>query len=240
MKDRLYILLADYVKNPSGVYMEHVGEGNEDTAEYFRQHVLLPFLSEYQTVHVDLADQEIAANWLMWAFGGLITYGYLTLDEFKKRVFVTGAHEKFYTVKVNQYATQAEYGSKIYKSSKMPKVEHADKEILVLVYEKFESSCDPKLKALCFEFTGTPAAISTRVTHNDTLAQPILINSVGAITFCTKLHKELDLSFNIFSCDDRSDTDEQIEELRSAALNSKIRFRALRSLSRTCETTVYD
>lgn len=239
MKDKVELKLSDYISEPSGVYMEHVGQGNENTAEYFRQHVLLPLLSEYNAVCIDLQDLDIAANWLMGAFGGLIDYGYLTLEEFKKRIFITCEPSHFYTVKVNQYATQAVYGSKIYMN-KFPKVNATSKEILVLVYEKMEMDCSPKLKTLCFEFTGTPAAISTLVTHNDTIAQPMLINSIGAIVFCDKFASELELNYNIFSCEDRFDTDAQIEELRSSALDSKIKFRALRSLSRSCETTVYD
>lgn len=239
MKDKVEIKLSDFISEPSGVYMEHVGQGNENTAEYFRQHVLLPLLSEYKAVCIDLQDLDIAANWLMGAFGGLIEYGYLTLEEFKKRIFVTGSANYFYTVKVNQYATQAVYGSKIYMN-RNPKINSVTKEILVLVYEKFESNCSPKLKALCFEFIGTTASIAALVTNNDTLAQPMLINSIGAIQFCNNFALQLDLSYNIFSCDDRSDTDDQIEELRATALDSKIKFRALRSLSRTCEETIYD
>lgn len=239
MKDKVEIKLSDYISEPSGVYMEHVGQGNENTAEYFRQHVLLPLLSEYKAVCIDLGSMDIAANWLMGSFGGLIDYGYLTLEEFKKRIFITCEPSHFYTVKVNQYATQAVYGSKIYMN-KFPKVNAANKESLVLVYEKMEIDCSPKLKTLCFEFIGTPAAISSLVTHNDTIAQPMLINSLGAITFCDKFVKDMELHYNVFSCEDRADTDSQIEELRSNALDSKIKFRALRSLSRTCELTTYD
>ena len=114
------IRICDTTNNPEG---KHIGIPyvKENTAEYFRQSVLVPALEQHDTLLIDFINPEtqeelsIGASWLEEAFAGLIKYGYLTLEEFKRRVRIKlTTTQRFYNLKVNQYVSQAVYSSAVY------------------------------------------------------------------------------------------------------------------------------
>lgn len=267
MEIDLVIDVTETIGEPNGLFMEPQCGDYRQTAEYFRQYVIVPALNSNKTILVDLGDHPYGASWLMEVFAGLIDYGYLTVGEFKKRLFVKCAESKFYSVRINQYVAQATYGSKIYKERKemnailstvlldsdqpvaKPVVVPTDKaQKLVLVYENKVKPNNHQIKILCFELNfaaDSNIRMSEFVSSNDTIHMSNLLSSCGAITMCQHLqesesHLMSGLTFNMFSCDDLEDVESQLAEIEQECLDKGISFKALRRLLRTEEVTIYD
>lgn len=259
------IKICDTTKEPSG---KHIGLPyvKENTAEYFRQSVLVPALQQHETLLIDFINSDtqeelsIAASWLEEAFAGLIKYGYLTLEEFKRRVRIkTTTTQRFYNLKVNQYVSQAVYSSAVYTAP----IEGHD----TVLDQKTSGSLSSALAANSGNFPygrfqTVPAENNTKrfvfVYENEVKSNqkilcielemyfPMSLQFVadGAIQYeplltSTKAIRLLDLpefmehvkSYNIFSCD-RDEIEDHLEELSGCTF--------LRRLRRDSEITFFD
>lgn len=231
--------------DPSGIFMEFPYEPTK-TAEYFRQYVLLPALNVYEKLEIDLGESDYSASWLIEAFAGLINYGIITLDEFKRKVFIICSGH-FYSVQVNQYVAQAVYNSKVYvdRTEIKPALTYVstsqikDKETLVLVYENFEIQ-DPRLNILCLELCGPIRSIRTLVDTNDVLVNHLTTSLKSIFSLQNPDFNSFmsisGITYNIFGCD-RDDLENELNEI---SVNTDHKVRVLRRLMRTPELTVFD
>jgi hypothetical protein len=246
------INVFETIGEPAGIFMEFPYQPAK-TAEYFRQYVILPALNVYERIEVDLGDIAYSASWLIEAFAGLINYGILTLEEFKRKVFITCQGHHFYSVQINQYVAQAIYNSKIYiernkinfdlgttsKCNLFTDTLKESKETVVLVYENFEIP-NPNLNILCLELCGSVTALRQLVDENDVLVYPLRASLRSIYSLENKDFRELmcrsGMTFNMFSCD----RDNVEQELNEICTHTDHRVRVLRRLLRTPELTIFD
>lgn len=259
------IKIYDTTNTPEG---KHIGIPyvKENTAEYFRQSVLVPALTQHETILIDFINPEtkeelsIAASWLEEAFAGLIKYGYLTLDEFKRRVrFKPASNQRFYNLKVNQYVSQAVYSSDIYvaplEGHSILQEQHSQSDSIDLnnssrIFGKFnvvasersdvntkryafvyETDLEPHQQILCLELElYFPSSLQFVV--DGAIKYEPLLNSLSALHLLDQPEfMEYVKSYNLFSCD-RDEIEEQLEELSNCTF--------LRRLKRKGEVTTFD
>lgn len=83
--------------------------------EHFREKLLWPALKSGGEVEVSLDRVEgFGSSFLDEAFGGLVTHGYLTAGELKRRLKIVAANPDFdlYVRAIWRYITEAEFNSK--------------------------------------------------------------------------------------------------------------------------------